>query len=253
MKPPRLTESSAASVFAPPHLSVVIPVYNEESMLPLAVPALCTSLDQLERDYEVILAENGSIDATVELAEELQRQHHSVRCVSILAANYGAALREGIRQARGRFVICEEIDLCDASFHQRALSILERDEADLVIGSKAMPHSQDERPLLRRLGTRAVNLLLRWVLDFSGTDTHGLKAFRRVALEPILESCIVDRDLFASELVVRAEREGVRVVEVPVEVREKRPPSAHLIRRAPGVILSLIRLRLALGPRRDLK
>ena len=68
----------------------------------------------------------------------------------------------------------------------------------------------DQRPLIRRVATRVHNGLLRLVLDFKGTDTHGLKAFERERLLPVVNACVVDRDVFASELVIRAWRSGTR-------------------------------------------
>jgi hypothetical protein len=110
------------------------------------------------------------------------------------------------------------------------------------VGSKAMRGAEDQRPLLRRTATRVINGMLRVVVDFRGTDTHGLKAFARDALVPIAEACVVDRDLFASEFVIRAGRAGVRVVEIPVRVAEKRRPAVNLIRRVPNVLANLAKL-----------
>jgi hypothetical protein len=156
--------------------------------------------------------------------------------------NYGGALREGIYRARGTFVVCEEIDLCDVDFHMRALGELRRDAADMVIGSKAMPGANDTRPLKRRLATRAYNGLLRVTLGFRGTDTHGLKAFQRERLLPVVAACVVEHDVFASELVIRAQRCGLRVMEIPVEVAEKRAPSVRLANRVPRVLENLVKL-----------
>ena len=120
--------------------------------------------------------------------------------------------------------------------------MLRLDEADLVVGSKTARGANDSRPLIRRSATRVINGMLRVSLGFHGTDTHGLKAFRRARLLPVVERCVVTRDLFASELVIRAERMGRRVVEIPVDVHEKRPPSIHLMRRVPRVLSGLAKL-----------
>jgi hypothetical protein len=107
--------------------------------------------------------------------------------------------------------------------------------------------SSDERPLMRHLATLVINGMLRISLGFKGTDTHGLKAFRRAALVPVVERCVVDKDLFASELVIRAERSSqVRIKEIPVRVLEKRPPSIHLFRRVPDVLKGIARLFVAI-------
>src|SRR5690606_8216142 len=166
--------------------------------------------------------------------------------VSYPEPNYGGALREGIYRARGRFVVCEEIDLCDVGFHLRALELLRRDQADVVIGAKAMRGAEATRPLPRRMATRVYNAVLRVTLGFSGTDTHGLKALRREAILPVAARCVVEHDVFASELVIRAERSGLRVRELPVTVEEKRAPSVHLVRRVPRVLRNLARLMVSI-------
>jgi hypothetical protein len=116
----------------------------------------------------------------------------------------------------------------------------------MVIGSKLASGAQDERPFVRHVGSLVINGMLRVALDFKGTDTHGLKAFRRSVVAPIAERCIVDRDLFASELVIRAEREGMAIREIPVSIVEKREPSVHLFRRVPHVLKNLGQLVVAI-------
>jgi len=91
-----------------------------------------------------------------------------------------------------------------------------------------------------------INGMLRVALGFRGTDTHGLKAFRREVVAPVAGRCIVDKDLFASELVIRAEREGVRIREIPIRVKEMREPSVHLFNRVPNVLRNLAKLVIAI-------
>jgi hypothetical protein len=80
------------------------------------------------------------------------------------------------------------------------------------------------------------------VLGFRGTDTHGLKAFRRLALLDTVRACLVDKDVFASEFVIRADRVGIKTKEIPVQVIEKRPPSINLFKRVPNVLKSVGKL-----------
>jgi glycosyltransferase involved in cell wall biosynthesis len=231
-----------ATETAAPKITIVIPIYNEEPILQSAVLDLVDRLRELPFTYELVLAENGSRDATVEIANKLAERFPQVRTFSFGQPNYGGALKRGILEARGEYVLCDEIDLCDTDFHKRALAELEGGRADFVVGSKAMRGASDERPFVRRLGTHAVNGILRATLGFTGTDTHGLKAFKRSVVRPIAERCIVDRDMFASELVIRAEREGVRMKEIPVRVLEKRVPTIGLFRRVPNVLKAVGRL-----------
>ena len=234
---------------AEPEVSIVIPVFDEEAILRAAVVDLREQLRAASFRYEIILAENGSRDATAEIAAGLAERYPEVTWFSAPEPNYGLALRIGIARARGAIVVCDEIDLCDAAFHQRAQAILAAGEADMVIGSKLMAGAQDERPLFRHVATRAYSGLLRVTLGFAGTDTHGLKAFRREVVGPIAAGCIVDKDVYASELVIRAYRRGLNVVEIPVRLLEKRPPYIGLVRRLPGVATRLGKLVWAIGRR----
>jgi glycosyltransferase involved in cell wall biosynthesis len=232
-----------------PDVSIVIPVYNEEGILREAVSELLEGLDGVraalrapELTFEIVIAENGSTDRTAELAAHLSSERSEVRTFSLGEPNYGKALRRGILEARGAWVICEEIDLCDLDFHRRALEHLRHGDADFVVGSKAMKGASDERPMLRRTATRVLNGMLRVTLGFRGTDTHGLKAFHRATLIPIVEDCVIDRDLFASEFVIRAGRSGVRLLEIPIRLHEKRPPAINLVKRVPNVLRGMAKL-----------
>lgn len=243
-----MTSTAASSTSsATPRVTIVIPVYNEEAILHSAVVDL---IDRLEREfdwsYELVIAENGSRDATVEMAEKLAERFAQVRTFSFGQPNYGGALKRGIMEARGEIVICDEIDLCDTDFYRNAIAELERGDVDLVVGSKAMKGASDERPFTRRLGTQVINGMLRVSLGFTGTDTHGLKAFLREPMLPVAQECIVDKDLFASEFVIRAERNRKRVREIPVRVLEKRVPTIGLFRRVPNVMKNLGRLVYAI-------
>ncbi|GAC1537178.1 MAG: hypothetical protein NVS3B10_01430 [Polyangiales bacterium] len=232
-----------------PHISIVIPVYNEEAILYDAVSGLREKFEEKGWSYEIIIAENGSRDGTVSMGTEIAAKHDDCVFFSLGEPNYGKAMKEGILRARGTFVICEEIDLCDVDFHARALAILEASQADMVIGSKLLGGAQDDRPMFRHAASMFYNGLLRLTLGFHGTDTHGLKAFRRAALLDTVRACLVDKDVFASEFVIRAERGGVRMKEIPVRVIEKRPPSINLFKRVPNVLKNVVKLTIAIRVR----
>ncbi len=237
-----------------PRISIVIPVYNEQAILHAAVVDLRERLKPMGWTYEIILAENGSKDRTVEIAHELAGKYDDpadgqVKLMSLGEPNYGKALKQGILLARGDIVICDEIDLCDTDFHRRAVELIESGEADLVVGSKLVAGAEDARPLLRHVASQAYSGMLRVVLGFRGTDTHGLKAFRRSALLDTARACLVDKDVFASEFVIRADRGGVAIREIPVHVIEKRPPSINLFKRVPNVLKSVAKLAWAIRVR----
>jgi len=225
-----------------PEVSVIIPVFNERPIVADSVTGLIYRLPEIAGRYEIILAENGSSDGTLEEVEKLSRRYKRVRYLHIDEPNYGRALKQGILDARGRFVICDEIDLCDTDFYRSSLGLLRSGQAQMVIGSKLAPGARDERPLVRNLGTRVLSGLLRMGAGFRGTDTHGPKAFVRDAVTPIVERCKVEQNLFASELTIRAERSGLDMTELPLVLREKRTPTINLVRRVPTALYNIGRL-----------
>jgi glycosyltransferase involved in cell wall biosynthesis len=229
-----------------PELSIVIPVYNEEPIIERALRGLVQEVRTLERTFEVIVTANGCRDMTVPIAQELMADFSEIVVLESPEPDYGAALRLGILSARGEIILCDEIDLCDVDFYRRALRRLDHDECEMVVGSKAMPGSRDRRPFTRRAATKVINTMLWASLGFQGTDTHGLKAFTRSALLPLVNQCQVNKDLFASELVIRAGREGLRVQEIPIELEEQRSPPINLVRRVPRVMKDLTKLVYAI-------
>jgi len=239
---PKEDPAPSAAAEPAPLVSIVIPVYNEEGILQTSLAELRGKLQGFPWTYEILVSENGSRDRTVELAQELARGVPEVKVHSLGEPNYGKALRQGILRARGTYVICDEIDLCDVDFYRRAMDLLESGEAEMVVGSKVMKGANDDRPLFRHVATLVLNGMLRVAVGFRGTDTHGLKAFRRDALTDTAKRCIVDKDLFASEFVVRAGREGKKVVEIPLRIHEKRKPSINLTKRVPNVLKNMAKL-----------
>jgi glycosyltransferase involved in cell wall biosynthesis len=225
-----------------PLISVIIPVYNEQGIVVSSVLSLREQLKEFGLSFEIVLAENGSTDRTAELCQELSEKYHEVDTFSIGSPNYGKALKEGILRARGTVVVCDEIDLGDMDFYRRALDRLLNGDAAMVVGSKVLAGAEDTRPLIRHVATIGYNTMLRVLLHFHGTDTHGMKAFRRDQLVGTAGRCIVDKDVFASELVIRAEKERLPVVEIPVRVVEMRKPSINLFRRVPNVLRNIARL-----------
>lgn len=226
---------------APPTLSVVIPIHNEATYLPGALAELRAQLDALGEPYEVILAENGSTDATARVAADLAAAHPAVRVLNLPEPDYGAAMRAGFRAAAGRWVVNFDIDYFSGEFLQAALAL--SGSADLVLASKRAPGAEDRRSRLRRMGTFGFNLLLRLLFGSRVSDTHGMKMVSRPVVEDIVPLVRSTLDLFDTELVIRAERAGCRIAEVPALVEEQREARSTFLSRVPRTLLGLVRIR----------
>jgi hypothetical protein len=131
-------------------------------------------------------------------------------------------------------------------FHREALVLLGTD-ADLVIASKQHPEARDDRGAFRRLGTGLITLLLKLACGLKASDTHGLKAWRRDVARDLASRATLGGDLFASECVLRAERMGLVIRELPLSLKEFRPTPISLARRVPKVLRDIVKLRKALA------
>ena len=221
--------------------SVVVPVYNEAPIVQDAITRMLASLEELGGPFELLVCENGSTDDTAALVARLQRDDARIRLERLGTPDYGAALRHGIQACANDRVVIFNIDFWSAEFAWKAVAGLA--DADVVIGSKVMSGSADQRPLLRRVLTRVFNGMLRLLYGFRGTDTHGMKALKRSRIDPILARCVTSRSIFDTELVLRAERAGLRIVEIPVVVREIRQPGyVAVAARLPEVVWNLLKL-----------
>lgn len=218
-----------------------MPVYNEAEFIPEGLPQLIEAVAGATDDAEIIIVENGSSDGTADAARAIS---DSVTVISLPEPDYGAAMRHGFLVARGEWVVNFDIDYFSSEFLSTVLN--QPEDIDLVIASKRDPESVDRRPLIRRLATWVFNLLLRTILGSRVSDTHGMKGFRQALVSDIAPQVVSTKDLFDTELVIRAERAGYRIIEVPVEVVEMRQARSSLIKRVPRTVKGLFRIRRVL-------
>ena len=121
-----------------------------------------------------------------------------------------------------------------------------RFQADIILGSKRAEGSDDRRSALRRLGAWGFDLVLRVLFRSRVSDTHGMKMVRRQVVEEIVPAVLSTKDLFDTELVIRAERAGFRIAEVPARVEELREARSSFVSRIPRTVRGLWRIRRAL-------
>jgi glycosyltransferase involved in cell wall biosynthesis len=229
----------------PPRITVVLPAHNEEDILATTIHDVVGGLRERDVPFEVLVVENGSTDGTLALGERLAADHPEVRCFSNPAPDYGLALKRGLLEASGEVVVNFDVDYYDLGFLDQAV-VRVAEGAGIVVGTKRAADSEDTRPLARRTVTWAFSSMLRYGFGLKASDTHGMKALDRARLVPLAERCRLGTDLFDTELVLRAERAGIVVAEVPVRVEERRPARSPIARRIARTLLGLRKLRLAL-------
>jgi glycosyltransferase involved in cell wall biosynthesis len=229
-------------------VSVVMPAFNEAEILESSVRAVVDGLRARDRRFEVIVVENGSTDGTDAIADALAASESEVRAEHCAEADYGRALRAGLLAARGEAVVNFDADFYDLAFLAAAVDrVLAPDGPAIVVGTKRGEGATDERTLLRKAATATFSTMLRVGFGLHVSDTHGIKAMRRAAVEPYARACTSGQDLFDTELILRVERAGLRTAEIPVLVTELRPARSSLLKRVPRTLRGLVRLRIALS------
>jgi glycosyltransferase involved in cell wall biosynthesis len=224
-----------------------MPAFNEAAILDTSVKSVVDGLRARGESFEVIVVENGSTDSTLAIAEVLAAEHPEVRVAHRDEADYGRALRAGLLDAAGDAVVNFDTDYFDLEFLEAAVAqVLADNGPAVVVGSKRGEGAHDNRDPIRKLATLVFSTILRVVFGLRVSDTHGIKALRRAAVEPYARICTFGQDLFDTELILRVERAGLRTAEIPVEVRELRPARSTFITRVPRTLRGLCRLRWAL-------
>lgn len=199
--------------------SFVIPAFNEEHRLPATLSAIAGLSRECAGDCEIIVADDGSIDCTAEIAFDFLSPCR-LRVLGLPHRGKGAAIRSGIAAARGDVIV-----LCDADLKNAVGELVHLEQAlyfgaDLAIGSRWLGsqclHAQ---PLHRRVSSRIFHALARRMLTLPFKDTQcGLKAMSRDAAQRILPLLRVNGWGYDIELIHVALALGMRVEEVAVEL-----------------------------------
>jgi glycosyltransferase involved in cell wall biosynthesis len=197
---------------APELLSVVIPCLNEAENIELCVAAARDVMARDEISGEVIVADNGSIDGSAELAASA-----GARVVHEPARGYGNAYRAGFAAARGEYIVMADADLTyDFNEIPRFVAELQAG-AEMVIGDRMDNIQPGAMPWLHRyIGNPVLSGLLNLLFRTGISDAHcGMRALRRDVL-PRLDLRTTGME-FASEMVIRASKENLQIAEFPIE------------------------------------
>jgi len=233
-----------------PRFSIVIPVHNEAECLDTEVAELVGELDARGVDYELILAENGSVDETPDMCHTLAAGHPRIQALMVPVPDYGYAMKTGMLAGRGDYIVNFDIDFHDVPFLLAAGDLLDSG-AGIVVGSKLMEGAEDKRSPIRHFISYGFTIILRLLFDPHMDDTHGMKALRREVVQKYAPRTVMRQDIFDTELIIRARRGGVKVAAIPVTVEEKRKPRSSIVRRIPRTMRALLRLRMVLWKERN--
>lgn len=225
--------------------SIIIPIYNEEKILETQIKKLKKYLSSLPNtNYEILLIENGSSDNTYQKAKKLSEVEKNLSVYRLKLPCYGEAIKKGINKSKYNFIFQLDLDFFDKDFLIKSWRLLEN--YDIVVGSKLHKQSNDKRPFLRVLLTRFLYFFLKTFFSYKGTDTHGIKVYKKDKIKPILKTIATKHHFFESELMLRAYYNGLKIKELPVRINEIRPtrfPVMLRLNQAVKELFLLLKLR----------
>ena len=233
---------------ATPDIDIVIPVYNEQETLERSIRRLHRFLGtEFPFRWRIIIADNGSTDETPAIAGALAGDLHGVRHLRLERKGRGRALRTAWAASDARVVAYMDVDL---STDLRALlplvAPLVSGHSDLAIGSRLARGARVVRGPRRELVSRSYNHILHATLRARFSDAQcGFKAARTDAVKRLLDDVRDDGWFFDTELLVLAQRRGLRIHEVPVDWVDDPDSSVAIVRTAWEDLRGIARLAAA--------
>ncbi len=229
-------------------VEIVVPVYNEERALAVTVRRLHGFLsDELPFSWQITIADNASTDRTPHIAQALAAELDHVGVLRLEQKGRGRALRLAWAASRARVVAYMDVDLStDLRALLPLLAPLLSGHSQVAIGSRLAPGSKVTRGTKREVISRAYNLILRTVLRAKFSDAQcGFKAVRADVLDALLADVRDEAWFFDTELLVLAQRRGMRIHEVAVDWVDDPDSRVDIVPTALADLRGVARLALA--------
>jgi putative flippase GtrA len=239
---------SPSTALAPPQVEIVVPVHNEERALALSVRRLHRFLTaEFPFRWRIVIADNASTDVTPDIAAALARDLPHVSWLRLERKGRGRALRSAWAASEAQVVCYMDVDL---STDLRALlplvAPLLSGHSDVAIGTRLAHGARVVRGPKRELISRAYNRLLHLALRARFSDAQcGFKAVRREVAGDLLPAVRDESWFFDTELLVLAQRRGLRIHEVPVDWVDDPDSRVKIVRTAFDDLRGVARLMAA--------
>lgn len=237
---------------ARPLIDIVVPVLNEEKILQKSITTLDEYMSKhLPYRYQITIADNGSQDKTLEIAENLAEKHQSVRVVSLAERGRGRALKQVWQSSPADILTYMDVDLSTSlDDFLPMIQPLVAGEAGVAIGSRLTKGSKTTRGLKREFISRCYNKIIKWTSRTKFSDAQcGSKAIRRDVATKFLPKIKDNEWFFDTELLIKTERAGVPIHEQPVTWIEDTDSRVKIVKTAVDDLKGLYRVNKELDKR----
>lgn len=228
-----------------PHLSVIIPAYNEARRIGATLDAVDAYLARQTYSFEVIVVDDGSEDETHALVSQHAKRNERVVLIEhVTNKGKGAAVRTGMLAAQGAFRIFMDADGATAIEEIEKLLPLVSHDKRILIGSRSMKGAhQKRRGMAREFLGWAFRTLVRTSMNLGVSDTQaGFKLFTQDAAERVFPELLTDGWVFDIEALLLAKKFGIGVGEVPIVWNDDARSTLRYV-HMPRMLLELVRLR----------
>ncbi|MBR5187377.1 MAG: glycosyltransferase [Clostridia bacterium] len=215
-------------------ISLVIPMYNESSIIDEALQTFSSYMSETFEDWELIFVDDGSADNCGDAVAAAHEKDERIRlCRYTPNHGKGYAVRTGVLEAQGDIVLFTD---CDNAYGTEALGklvqTLEDSGADIVVGSRNLSKDGYEGYTpLRKLASKTYIKVIAVAAGFKLSDSQcGIKGFRGDIAKKIFSNCEVDRFAFDLEVIMIAMKIGAKITEMPVKIINHRESTVHILR-----------------------
>lgn len=226
-------------------ISLIIPMYNEESILPATIDAVSRYIDGEPEQYEVIFVDDGSSDRSAEIVRSKNR--NDIKVVSYMPnRGKGGAVRAGMLAAEGDYAIFTDCDLAYGLEEVgRFIRLLSGSGADIIIGSRRLNNEgYASYPLFRRITSKGFIRLVRVLCGFKLSDSQtGIKGFTSQAAREIFSRCITNGWAFDIEALLIAQKMEYKIIEEPVTIINHRESKINIISDSIKMLFEILRIK----------
>lgn len=228
-------------------VSLVIPMYNEGSIINEALATFSEYMKKTFEDFELIFVDDGSTDGCGDLVEAAHEKDARIRlCRYTPNRGKGYAVRTGVLAAEGDLILFTD---CDNAYGEDAVGALAdtlvQTGADIVVGSRNLSKDGYEGyTAIRKLASKTYIKVISIAAGFKLSDSQcGIKGFRRDIAKKIFSNCEVDRFAFDLEVIMIATKIGAKIAEMPVKIINHRESTVHIVRDSIKMLRDVRRMK----------
>lgn len=228
-------------------VSLVIPMYNESSIVNEAVATFSDYMKKTFEDFELIFVDDGSADGCGDVVAKASEEDPRIRlCRYTPNRGKGYAVRTGVLAAKGDLILFTD---CDNAYGTDAVGrladTLVQTQADIVVGSRNLSKDGYEGYTpIRKLMSKTYIKVIALAAGFKLSDSQcGIKGFRRDIAKKIFSNCEVDRFAFDLEVIMIATKIGAKIAEMPVKIINHRESTVHIVRDSVKMLRDVRRMK----------